>query len=166
MFEQFRCSHDYYLDPNRFDSRWAHCPVSVSGLPREDQTWARTWRTCPKVFDLPTYRHIWKVSRFVEDGLPIRCCDLLELTLDFEARDLNSVIQQAVRSGIVRNWGRRKLHLSKTACANRSSELPCLSASNCIRHRAKKDFRHQEMDSLVLWSMQHAFTTLNNLWEQ
>ena len=49
---------------------------------------------------------------------------------------------------------------------NRSSELPCLSASNCIRHRAKKDFRHQEMDGLVLWSMQHAFTTLNNLWEQ
>ena len=32
--------------------------------------------------------------------VPIRCCDLLELTLDFEARDLNSVIQQAVRSGI------------------------------------------------------------------
>ena len=40
------------------------------------------------------------MSRFVEDGLPscIRCCDLLELTLDFEARDLSSVIKQAVRS--------------------------------------------------------------------
>ena len=28
-----------------------------------------------------------------------------------------------------------------------------------IRHRATKDdFRHQEMDSLLLWSMQHAIT--------
>ena len=76
---------------------------------------------------------------------------LLEVTLVFEARDLNSVIQQTVRSGIWRNWRRRKLHLAKTACENRSSESLCLSASNCKRHRAKNDFRHQEMDSLVLW---------------
>ena len=91
---------------------------------------------------------------------PVRTC------LSFWGKRSNSVIQQTVRSGIWRNWRRRKLHLSKTACENRSSESPCLSASNCILHRAKNDFRHQEMDSLVLWSMQHAFMTLNNLWKQ
>ena len=32
-----------------------------AALPRVDQTWTRTWRTCPKVFDLPTYRHFRKV---------------------------------------------------------------------------------------------------------
>ena len=58
------------------------------------------------------------------------------------------------------------LYLHKVLKKIRSGTFRCLSASNCIRHRAKKDFRHQEMDSLVLWSMQHAFTTLNNLWEQ
>ena len=66
------------------NSLWAHSTEWVSAaLPWEDQTWSRTWRTCPKVFDLPIYRHIWKVWRFVEDGLPIRCCDLLELNLSF-----------------------------------------------------------------------------------
>ena len=38
--------------------------------------------------------------RFVEDGLPFRFCDRLELTLVFEARDLSLIIQQTVRSGI------------------------------------------------------------------
>ena len=33
--------------------------------------------------------------RFVEDGLPVRCCDLLE-----RGKRSNSVIQQTVRSGI------------------------------------------------------------------
>ena len=36
----------------------------------------------------------------VEDGLPFRCRDRLELTLVFEARDLNLVIEKMVRSGI------------------------------------------------------------------
>ena len=49
---------------------------------------------------LPVCRHIRKVTRFVEDGLPFRFCDQLELTLVFEARDLSSVIQQTMRSGI------------------------------------------------------------------
>ena len=63
---------------------------------------------------------------------PVRTC------LSFWGKRSNSVIQQTVRSWIWRNWRRRKLHLSKTACENRSSESPCLSASNCLRHRAKK----------------------------
>lgn len=115
------------------------------------------------------YRHIWKVWRLIEDGLALRCCDLIELTLVFDARDLNSVVQQTVRSGIWRNLRWRKLHiLAKTVCDNWSSESLSLSfgrnlATNLIRHPArKKDFRHQEMDSLPLWSMQHASMTLNN----
>ena len=32
----------------RFDSLWAHSTMSVSGFAAEDQTWTRTWRTCPK----------------------------------------------------------------------------------------------------------------------
>ena len=35
-----------------------------------------------------TFIHLSKGVRFVEDGLPVRCCDLLELALVFEARDL------------------------------------------------------------------------------
>ena len=76
---------------------------------------------------LPVYRHIWKVRRFVQGGLPFRFCDRLELTLVFEARDLSSVIQQTVRSGIWRNLRRRKLYLARTACDNQSSESPSLS---------------------------------------
>ena len=67
------------------------------------------------------------MKRFVEDGLPFRFCDQLELTLVFEARDLSSVIQQTMGSGIWRNLRRRKLHLARTACDNQSSDSPSLS---------------------------------------
>ena len=121
----------------RFDSLWAHSTVSVSGFaagrpnldPYMTYLSKSLWFT-----DLPP---LSKGVRFVEDGLPV-CCDLLELALVFEARDLTSVIQQTVRSGIWRNWRRRKLRLiSKIACENRSSESPCLSSSNYIRHRSR-----------------------------
>ena len=46
---------------------------------------------------LPPYLKVW---RFLEDSLPFRCRYRLELTLVFGARDLNSVIQQTVRSEI------------------------------------------------------------------
>ena len=118
---------------------------------------------------LAIYRHIWKVLRFVEDGfyIPFRCRDRLELVLVFEARDFNSVIQQTVRSGI---WRNSKLKTKETPfceeCVWQSIERVASafnSATNWIRFRAtKNDFRHQELDSLPLWSMQHAVVTLNN----
>ena len=113
--------------------------------------------------------HLKGVRRFVENGLPFRCRDRLELTLVFEARNLNLVIEKMVRSGIWRNLRRRKLHLARTAYGNRSRESPSLSVErnswrNWIRHpTTKKVFSHQEMDSLPLWSMQHAIMTLNIL---
>ena len=144
--------------------------------PQEDQTWTRTWRT----FDFADYRHIpphlkgEKIS--LKRGLPFRFFDRLELTLVFEARDLNSVIQQAVRSEVWRNLRWRKLHLARTACDNQSrhavafafiwkdwKEFTWNSATNWIRYRATKNyFRHQEMDSRPLWCIQHAIMTLKN----
>ena len=70
---------------------------------------------------------------------------------------------------------RRKLHLAKTAntTIDQASRLRFhlkgitegIQRRTEIRHRATKDdFRHQEMDSLPLWSMQHVtlLHTMNN----
>ena len=85
-------------------------------MQQEHQTCTRTWRTWPKFFefaDLPPRlkgaKIRWRQFTFS-----------LELTLVFEGRDLNSVIQQMVRSRIWRNLRRRKLHLAETASDNRS----------------------------------------------
>ena len=106
---------------------WAHSTMSVSGFAtrRPNMCLYMTYLTKILWFcRLPPYLKVW---RFLEDSLPFRCCYRLELTLVFEARDLNSVIQQTIRSGIWRNLRRRKLHLAKTASYNRSSESPSLS---------------------------------------
>ena len=89
------CCHDLH-NPKRFGltAQW----VSAA-LQREDQTCTRTWRTWPKSYDfadLPPHlkgaKIRWRQFTFS-----------LELTLVFEARDLNSVILQMVRSMIWRN---------------------------------------------------------------
>ena len=88
-------NHDLH-HPKRFGltAQW----VSAA-LQREDQTCTRTWRTWPKSYDfadLPPHlkgaKIRWRQFTFS-----------LELTLVFEARDLNSVILQMVRSMIWRN---------------------------------------------------------------
>ena len=43
---------------------------------------------------------IFEGVKILEDSLPFRCRYRLELTLVFGVRDLNSEIQQTVRSGI------------------------------------------------------------------
>ena len=136
-------------------------------MPREDQTWTCTWRTWPKLFDFAALApHNLKGVKFRWRRFSFSLLRSVRTYLSFW--DHNSVIQQTVRSGIWRNWRRRKLHLAKTAYDNRSGLSPSLSfgrnsATNWIRHRAtNNDFRHQEMDSLAVWSMQHAFMTLNN----
>ena len=54
---------------------------------------------------------------------------------------------------------RRKLHLERGAFAFIWEEPLKEFSDELIRHRASKnDFRYQEMDSLLLWSMQHAIT--------
>ena len=91
-----------------------------AALPWEDQTCACTWRTWPKIFwfcRLPPYLKVW---RFLEDSLRFRCRYRSELTFVFGARDLNSVIQQTLRSGI---WFSEDCEL----LYNRSSESPSLS---------------------------------------
>ena len=88
------------LIPVRFGLMSTAQSVSAA-LQREDQICPHTRHTRPKFFDfadLPP--HLKGVRRFVEDGLPFRCRDRLELTLVFEARDLNLVIEKMVRSGI------------------------------------------------------------------
>ena len=94
-----------------------------AALPLEDYTWTRTWRTLWKFFDFAGLPPDLKGEKIRSR----RFCDRLELTLVFEARDLSSVIQQTVRSGIWRNLRRRKLYLARTACDNQSSESPSLS---------------------------------------
>lgn len=101
-----------------FTAQW----VSAA-LPREDQMCTHAWRTWPNFFDFaglpPHLKGVqirWRRFTFL-----FRC--RLELTLVFEARDLNWVILQTVRSGIWRNIRRRKLHLANTMCGNRSSRL-------------------------------------------
>ena len=88
------------LIPVRFGLMSTAQSVSAA-LQREDQI-------CP-IHDIPDQNsldfadlppHLKGVRRFVEDGLPFRCRDRLELTLVFEARDLNLVIEKMVRSGI------------------------------------------------------------------
>ena len=130
MFVKSRPRNRSDLFDSTCSSFWAHstnecqrlCPGKTKHGPVHDVPDQNS-------FDFADYRHIWKVLRFVEDGLPFRCRDRLELTLVFEARDFNSVIQQTITSGI---WRNSKLKTKETPFCEecmtiKSSESPPLS---------------------------------------
>ena len=107
MFEQllhaagiWPCQSPLSVVVDSNDCFWAHSTMSVSGFAtgRPSMCMYMTYLAkIPWFCHLPPYLKVW---RFLEDSLPFRCLYRLELTLVLGARDLNSVIQQTVRSEI------------------------------------------------------------------